>query len=33
MKHASPPAPPELGELDGLAYALFLPDGEPERGW
>jgi uncharacterized protein len=28
MKHA-PPAPPELGTLDGLAYALFLPEGEP----
>ena len=25
MKHA-PPAPPELGVLDGLAYALFLPE-------
>jgi uncharacterized protein len=31
MKHA-PPAPPELGVLDGLAYALFLPQGEPEAG-
>jgi alpha-beta hydrolase superfamily lysophospholipase len=31
MKHA-PPAPPELGVLDGLAYALFLPDGEPRTG-
>jgi uncharacterized protein len=31
MKHA-PPAPPELGVRDGLAYALFLPDGEPEAG-
>ena len=31
MKHA-PPAPPELGERDGLAYALFLPEGEPEAG-
>jgi alpha-beta hydrolase superfamily lysophospholipase len=28
MKH-SPPAPPELGSFDGLAYALFLPDGDP----
>jgi hypothetical protein len=28
MKHA-PPAPPELGTIDGLAYALFLPEGEP----
>jgi uncharacterized protein len=26
------PAPPELDELDGLAYALFLPDGEPRAG-
>jgi uncharacterized protein len=26
------PAPPELGELDGLAYALFLPEGEPRAG-
>ena len=31
MKHA-PPAPPELAVLDGLAYALFLPDGEPSAG-
>ena len=31
MKHA-PPAPPELGALDGLSYALFLPDGEPSAG-
>jgi pimeloyl-ACP methyl ester carboxylesterase len=31
MKHASP-APPELGERDGLAYALFLPEEEPEAG-
>jgi alpha-beta hydrolase superfamily lysophospholipase len=26
------PTPPELGERDGLAYALFQPDGEPEAG-
>src|SRR5918992_1269963 len=26
------PAPPQMGELDGLAYALFLPDGEPRAG-
>jgi uncharacterized protein len=26
------PAPPELGELDGLAYALFLPEEEPRAG-
>jgi uncharacterized protein len=31
MEHPAP-APPELGELDGLAYALFLPDGEPRAG-
>ena len=29
MKHATP-APPELGTEDGLAYALFLPESEPE---
>jgi uncharacterized protein len=26
------PEPPELGERDGLAYALFLPEGEPSAG-
>src|SRR5436190_6029933 len=26
------PEPPELGERDGLAYALFLPDEEPSAG-
>jgi alpha-beta hydrolase superfamily lysophospholipase len=26
------PTPPELGELDGLAYALFEPRGEPRAG-
>jgi pimeloyl-ACP methyl ester carboxylesterase len=31
MKHA-PPAPPELGSHEGLAYALFLPEGEPRAG-
>jgi uncharacterized protein len=31
MEHPVP-APPELGELDGLAYALFLPDEEPRAG-
>jgi uncharacterized protein len=31
MKHV-PPAPPELGTRDGLAYALFLPEGEPAAG-
>ncbi len=31
MKHA-PPAPPELGTSDGLAYALFLPEDKPEAG-
>ncbi len=31
MRHPTP-APPELGTPDGLAYALFLPDGEPDVG-
>jgi alpha-beta hydrolase superfamily lysophospholipase len=31
MKHA-PPTPPILGQRDGLAYALFLPDEEPVAG-
>jgi uncharacterized protein len=31
MKHPTP-APPELGTHDGLAYALFLPEGEPAAG-
>jgi hypothetical protein len=31
MEHPVP-APPQLGELDGLAYALFLPDHEPRAG-
>jgi uncharacterized protein len=31
MRHPTP-TPPEVGELDGLAYALFLPEGEPEAG-
>ena len=31
MKHA-PPAPPELGFHQGLAYALFRPQGEPRAG-
>jgi alpha-beta hydrolase superfamily lysophospholipase len=31
MKHA-PPAPPELGEHDGLSYALFRPDEDAEAG-
>ncbi len=31
MKHAAP-APPQLGTHDGLSYALFLPDGEPNVG-
>src|SRR5512132_1075363 len=31
MKHA-PPAPPELGTHEGLAYALFLPQSEPQAG-
>ena len=28
----SAPSPPELGTHDGLSYALFLPDGEPDVG-
>jgi len=31
MEHPVP-EPPELGELDGLAYALFLPEAEPRAG-
>jgi alpha-beta hydrolase superfamily lysophospholipase len=31
MKHV-PPAPPVLGQRDRLAYALFLPEGEPAGG-
>ena len=31
MKHPAPD-PPELGERDGLSYALFVPDGEPKGG-
>ena len=31
MRHPTP-TPPELGSHDGLAYALFLPDGEPDLG-
>jgi alpha-beta hydrolase superfamily lysophospholipase len=31
MRHPTP-TPPELGSQDGLAYALFLPDGEPDVG-
>src|SRR3954469_16523813 len=31
MKHA-PPAPPEIGVHDGLAYALFLPQEAPAAG-
>jgi len=31
MKHDAP-APPELGTHDGIAYALFLPEGEPLGG-
>ena len=31
MRHPTP-TPPELGSHDGLAYALFLPDGEPTAG-
>ncbi len=32
MKHHEPPAPPELGERDGLSYALFRPQGPPAGG-
>jgi alpha-beta hydrolase superfamily lysophospholipase len=31
MKHV-PPSPPALGARDGIAYALFLPGGEPAAG-
>ena len=31
MKHA-PPQPPTLGTLNGLSYALFVPEGEPRAG-
>jgi uncharacterized protein len=31
MRHPTP-TPPELASHDGLAYALFLPDGEPDVG-
>src|SRR5262245_1293026 len=31
MKH-TPPAPPELGTSDGVAYALFVPEVEPTAG-
>jgi uncharacterized protein len=31
VRHPTP-IPPELGTHDGLAYALFLPDGEPDVG-
>lgn len=31
MRHPTP-TPPELGAHDGLAYALFLPEGEPDAG-
>ena len=31
MRHPTP-TPPELGVHDGLAYALFLPEGEPVAG-
>jgi pimeloyl-ACP methyl ester carboxylesterase len=31
MEHPVP-TPPELGELDGLSYALFLPEDEPRAG-
>jgi alpha-beta hydrolase superfamily lysophospholipase len=31
MRHPTP-TPPELGTRDGLSYALFLPEGEPDAG-
>lgn len=31
MRHPTP-TPPELGTHDGLSYALFLPEGEPDVG-
>jgi len=31
MRHPTP-TPPELGIHDGLAYALFMPEGEPDAG-
>jgi alpha-beta hydrolase superfamily lysophospholipase len=31
VRHPTPP-PPKLGSLDGLAYALFLPNEEPDVG-
>ena len=31
MRHPTPAAP-ELGTHDGLAYALFLPESEPDVG-
>jgi uncharacterized protein len=31
VRHPTP-TPPELGVHDGLAYALFLPEGEPDAG-
>src|SRR4029453_5982211 len=31
VRHPTPTSP-ELGTHDGLAYALFLPDGEPDVG-
>jgi pimeloyl-ACP methyl ester carboxylesterase len=31
MEHPVP-APPQLGQVDGLAYALFLPEDEPRAG-
>ena len=32
MKYAPPAPPEEVGRRDGLAYALFLPDGTPSLG-
>ena len=32
MRYETPAPPAELGEVDGLAYSLWLPDGEPWAG-
>ena len=32
MRYETPAPPAELGELDGLAYSLWLPDGDPWAG-
>src|SRR5918999_2984500 len=32
MRYETPAPPAELGEVDGLAYSLWLPDGDPWAG-